>query len=231
MNRSLRHASRLAVLAFAAAACGFSPPTPVGPIAGVGSLEESVAASSLSVQQGGSASLSVTVTPIDGFTGPAQFAFVGAPAGITIAPALITLSGTAAQTATISVLASATTAVGTYQATLAIAGQISSAEVSIALTVTAGQITPAMGTLAVGINSTGSLGLVPNVAVLDSTGATVATITTLGSTSEQLAPGTYTVVASDVMADSATYTATVTGSPATVVADTTQTVTVTYNQE
>jgi hypothetical protein len=93
---------------------------------------------SASVQQGGSAAVTATITGAGGFTGAgASFNLTGAPAGVTFAVSNVQTTGSVT-TATVTVSVASTVAAGTYPITFVGSGTgVSSVNVTFTLTVTA----------------------------------------------------------------------------------------------
>jgi hypothetical protein len=117
---------------------GTTPPTPTP-----GTLAIALASGSLSVAQGQSGTVAVTLTRGGSFTGAVDLTIEGAPTGVTASatPAQVAAGAT---TATITVQAAATAAAGTATLTVRAKGSgVTDATAAIALTVTA--VTPPGG--------------------------------------------------------------------------------------
>jgi hypothetical protein len=84
--------------------------------AGGGSPDFSISLSptSLTVQQGASGSTTLTLTPLNGFTGTVNLSLVGAPNGVTLSPASVTVSGTSPVTQNLTLTVGSSVAPNTY---------------------------------------------------------------------------------------------------------------------
>jgi len=121
---------------FGAAALGCGGPKTTTPTQ-EGSIAITINPTSASIEQGGSASVTATLTRGGGFTGPVTITVEGAPAGVTGAASNVQTTGTTT-TATITIAVEATTAPGSYA--LVVRGRgtgVRNAEASFALAVTA----------------------------------------------------------------------------------------------
>ncbi len=98
----------------------------------------------LSVVRGTSSTVTLTIAPSNGFSGTVALSLEGAPAGVTVSPASVTVSGTTTQNLTISTAASTPT--GSYNVRVkGVSGSISKTA-DLALTVVdAGDFTVALG--------------------------------------------------------------------------------------
>ncbi|AFG34825.1 Beta-propeller repeat protein [Fervidobacterium pennivorans DSM 9078] len=95
----------------------------------------SLKSNTLSVVQGGSGSLSLTITPVNKFTGTVTLSLVNAPKGITLKPTTVSVKkSTVTQTITISVEKSVSA--GKYSLTLRVASGNIVKKLAISLTVT-----------------------------------------------------------------------------------------------
>ena len=112
-------ACALTALPILAAACSGSDG---GPAAETGSIQLSVTPSSLSVQHGGSASLTVSLTRGGGFDGAVTLSVAGLPAGVTTRIAPTQLSGSVASS-TVLVSVPPTVTPGSYTATFTVSGE------------------------------------------------------------------------------------------------------------
>lgn len=93
----------------------------------------SLSSSSLSMVKGASSTVMLTIVPSDGFTGTVALSLEGAPAGITVNPASVDVSGNTTQNLTIN--ATAATLAGSYNVKVkGVSGSISKT-VDLALTV------------------------------------------------------------------------------------------------
>ena len=122
----------------------------VGVVAGCGSsdgpggdpgpnptISISVTPSSLTVVQGGSGSVSASITRGGGFTGTVNIVTEGAPAGVTAAVSNVTTSGTTTS-GTVTVSVPTSVAPGTYTLTVRASGSgVTDATTTFSLTVTA----------------------------------------------------------------------------------------------
>lgn len=143
----------LIVLASAMLACSGDDDGSTGP---TGSIQLSVSPTSLTIPQGGSGSVTLTLVRGGGFSGTVTATVTGLPAGVTPSVSPSTLSGTTTS-ATITVDVAASVAAGTYTATVTgAASGVGSATTTFAVTVTAVtpnvalSVTPAALTLARG---------------------------------------------------------------------------------
>ncbi len=129
---------RTAVVAFATAfalACGGGGDDP--PTGNTGTIQVAINPATLTLEQGASGNVSVTLTRGGGFDGAVTIAVTGLPAGVTttITPAQLTGATTSAQVA---VAVAASVAPGTYTATVTASAQgVGSATTTYQLTVTA----------------------------------------------------------------------------------------------
>lgn len=122
---------------------GSAPPTtPVTPAPTPGSISVTAAVSALSVVQGQSGTVSLTVARVGSFTGAVDLTVEGAPSGVTAAIAPVSV-GAGATSATLSLQLSAAAAAGTTTLTVRARGTgVSDATAAIALTVTVPPPTP-----------------------------------------------------------------------------------------
>lgn len=134
-SRILWRGATIAMLAGALASCnGDDDGGTTGP---TGSIQLAVSPASLSVQQGTSGTVTVTLTRGGGFSGTVAVAFEGLPAGLTATSVPATLSGTTTS-ATVTVTASASVTPATYTATVrATATGVGDATTTFAVEVTA----------------------------------------------------------------------------------------------
>jgi hypothetical protein len=138
MNSRLCRTSALAGLLFALAGCSAAAPywsTHTTAISVVGSLQESLSTSTLSLAAGGSASFSVTLTPAGGFAGLVQFAPVNSQPGVTFSPSSVDIEGTAAVTIPITVTATASAEVSTRAVTFCAASTDQAVQAPLSITV------------------------------------------------------------------------------------------------
>ena len=140
MNNFWRN-SALSLLVLAGAGCSTNEPLwatnpSFDPV--IGSLQETLSVSALTVPQGGSATLTVTVVPYGGFTGLIQFAPVLAQPGIVLSPESVDIEGTEPAVVTMTISASADSTADTQSIVLAAAAGNQAAEATLALTVTQG---------------------------------------------------------------------------------------------
>jgi hypothetical protein len=135
-----------------------------GPSGNSGSIQVTVNPAALSVQQGGTNSVTATLIRAGGFDGAVTLAISGLPAGVTTTISPAQLSGTTAS-ATVDVVAAATVAVGTYTATINASAQgVGAATTTFQLTVTAAPeyaltVTPATLTIAAGASGTATVNI------------------------------------------------------------------------
>lgn len=133
-SRLMWRGAAIAILAMALTSCNGDDNGPSGPPA---SIQLAVAPSSLTLQQGTSGTVTVTLTRGGNFAGAVSIALEGLPAGLTAASVPATLTGTATS-ATITVTAAASVVPGTYTVTVrASATGVTDATTTLALTVTA----------------------------------------------------------------------------------------------
>jgi hypothetical protein len=129
-----------------------------GPTGGAASIQITVNPATLSVQQGSSNSVTVTITRGGGYNGTVTLAVAGLPAGVTATTTPAQLSGTTIS-ATIAVNVAATVAANTYTATVTGTGQgLGTVSATYQLIVTAAPnyaltVTPATLTIAAGGSS------------------------------------------------------------------------------
>ncbi len=107
------------------------------PTGNTGSIQVGVSPTTLPVQQGGSGSVTVSLTRGGGFSGVVTLAVTGFPTGITATVTPAQLSGTETS-ATVSTIIAAAVAAGTYTGTITATGQgVTQATASYQVTVTA----------------------------------------------------------------------------------------------
>jgi hypothetical protein len=113
-------------------AATFSPSSPTYTL--------SASPSSLSVAQGTQGTSTITVTPVDGFTGSVALSASGLPSGVTASfnPSSVTITGTSGVTSTLTLAASATATTGTATVTLTGTSGSLTADTQLSLTVTSG---------------------------------------------------------------------------------------------
>jgi len=92
---------------------------------------------SLTVQQGGSGTTTLTITPQNGFTGAVGLSLVGAPSGVTLSPANVTVSGSSPVNQTLTVNVGSGVAPGTYNLQVRATSGSLTKTASLSLTVTA----------------------------------------------------------------------------------------------
>ena len=119
--------------AVVAAGCGSSE----GPGGGEGTISISVTPASLSVVQGGSGSVTASITRSGGFTGTVNVVTEGAPTGVTAVVSNVVTTGTTTS-GTVTVTVAASVAPGTHTLTIRASGSgVSDATTTLTLTVTA----------------------------------------------------------------------------------------------
>lgn len=120
------------------AACGTDPGNGGG--GGTAAIAISLSATSLTVQQGASGTLTATITRSGGFSGAVNIATEGAPTGVTAATSnVVTTGGTTTGTVTVTVAASV--APGTYNLTIRATGSgVSDKTLALSLIVTAAPV-------------------------------------------------------------------------------------------
>jgi hypothetical protein len=91
---------------------------------------------SLTVQQGGSGTTTLTITPQNGFTGAVGLSLVGAPSGVTLSPANVTVSGSSPVNQTLTVNVGSGVAPGTYNLQVRATSGSLTKTASLSLTVT-----------------------------------------------------------------------------------------------
>jgi hypothetical protein len=92
---------------------------------------------SLTVPQGTSATTTLTLTPQNGFTGTVSLSLVGAPSGVTLSPANVTVSGSSPVNQTLTVSVGNSVATGTYSLQVRATSGSLTKTASLSLTVTA----------------------------------------------------------------------------------------------
>jgi len=108
-----------------------------GPVGNTGSIQIAVEPASLSVEQGGSSSVAVSLTRAGGFTGTVTLGITGLPPGVTAVITPAQLSGVTA-TATVEVTAALVVPTGAYTATITATAQgVAQATATYQLNVTA----------------------------------------------------------------------------------------------
>jgi len=123
-----------ASLVVASQGCGSSSDNTTNPTP---AITIALSPTSASVVQGGSTTVTATVTATGGFTGTPTATVTGAPAGVTIAPTNVQVSG-AVTTVTVSLSVASTVPAGTYTLTVTGAGTgVTSVTANFSLTVTA----------------------------------------------------------------------------------------------
>ncbi len=150
--------------AFAALALACGSDGDNGPVGNTGSIQIAVEPASLSVEQGGTNSVVVSLTRAGGFTGAVSLAITGLPAGVTTTVTPQQLSG-ATTTATVAVTAAAAVPTGAYTATITATAQgVSQATASYQLNVTAAPdyalaVAPTSLTLAAGSRGSATIAI------------------------------------------------------------------------
>ena len=194
---------------------GNTSPTP--------SITITLSPTSASVQQGGSTTVTATVTGSNGFTGTPVVSITGAPAGVTGTLANVQTSGTTT-TVTVTVNVAATTAPGSYSITVNASGTgVTAVTSTFSLTVTAAPVSgftlsmsPATLSVTQGANGTSTVNITRSnftgAVALAVTGAPNGVTATLNPTSATTNTSTLTVAAAaNAATGSATLTITGTG--------------------
>ena len=92
---------------------------------------------SLSIQQGGSGTTQLTITPQGGFTGTVSLSLVGAPSGVTLSPTSVNVTGSNAVSQNLTVSVGSGVATGTYSLQLQATSGSLTKTAGLSLTVTA----------------------------------------------------------------------------------------------
>jgi hypothetical protein len=163
MVKARRAASTFALLAAIACGDGGSGPT--------GSITATVSPTSLTLAQGGSGTVTVTLTRGGGFSEVVNLTVEGMPTGVTATVAPTQLTGTTTS-AVVAVNVAGTVPAGTYPITVrASATGVGAATATYSLTVTAANFTisatPAALTIAAGTSGTSSIAIVRNSLTTD----------------------------------------------------------------
>jgi hypothetical protein len=99
---------------------------------------------SLSIQQGGSSTTTLTITPQSGFTGTVNLSLVGAPSGVTLSPTSVTVSGSSPVNQTLTVSVAGNVAPGTYNLQVRATSGSLTKTANLTLTVTADELITAL---------------------------------------------------------------------------------------
>ena len=116
----------LVVAALVLAGCGTQPQP---------GLSLSLSQTTLNVAQGNSVEVDLTLTPQNNFSGTVNLALQSPPAGVTLSPTSVDLSGTAPRTVTLTLATTSATPTGTHTLTLVASQGNFSASVTIQLSV------------------------------------------------------------------------------------------------
>jgi hypothetical protein len=92
---------------------------------------------SLSIQQGGSSTTTLTITPQNGFTGTVNLSLVGAPSGVTLSPTRVSVTGSSPVFQDLTVSVAASVAPNTYNLQLRATSGSLTKTAGLSLTVTA----------------------------------------------------------------------------------------------
>lgn len=112
-----------------AASGGNPPPNP--------DFQVTLSPTSLSIQQGGSGTATLTLTPQNGFSGTVSLSLVGAPSGVSLSPTSLSVTGTNPVTQALTLSVAGTTPTGAYSLKVRAASGSLTKETSLNLTVTA----------------------------------------------------------------------------------------------
>jgi uncharacterized membrane protein len=111
-----------------AASGGNPPPNP--------DFQVTLSPTSLSIQQGGSGTATLTLTPQNGFSGTVSLSLVGAPSGVSLSPTSLSVTGTNPVTQALTLSVAGTTPTGAYSLKVRAASGSLTKETSLNLTVT-----------------------------------------------------------------------------------------------
>jgi hypothetical protein len=110
---------------------------------------------SLSIQQGGSSTTTLTITPQNGFTGTVNLELVGAPSGVTLSPTSVSVTGSSPVTRDLTVSVAASVAPGTYNLQVRATSGSLTKTANLSLTVTAAPIEARLVPEVAGVSSNG----------------------------------------------------------------------------